>query len=39
VAKVREITEIAGGELPPQFDGGEDGAISLAVSARIADLD
>jgi hypothetical protein len=39
VAKVREISQISGSELPAQFDGGKDGAISLAVSARVADLD
>src|SRR5579862_2569606 len=38
VAKIGEVAQIAGRELPPQFDGGKHGAISFAIAAGVADF-
>jgi hypothetical protein len=38
VAQVGEIAQIARRELPPQFYGGKNGAISLTITAGVADF-
>jgi hypothetical protein len=38
VAKIGEVAQIARRELPPQFDGGKNGAISFAIAAGVADF-
>src|SRR5713101_5484768 len=38
MAKVREIAQIAGRELPPQFNRGKNSAISLAITAGVTDF-
>ncbi len=37
MAKVREVKDIALTEIPPRLDGAKNGAVALAIAARVAD--